>query len=248
MPTGPVPCALPAASSSPVEAGRRRLRSACSMNNLDPDVAEDPDRPRRLRGHGRAARSWEAFDAIVATLRSAGRRRDAARAVGQAGRRLPHPRPGAARPDRELEPRAAVGDWDTFRRLEAEGLTMYGQMTAGSLDLHRHPGHRAGHLRDVRCRRARPLRRRSLRGRFVLTAGWAGWRRPAARGRDERRRRLIVDVDAAPPRSPHPRRATSDLARARPRQRAARDRGGAGAGDGRSVGLVGDCGRGASRS
>ena len=47
-----------------------------------------------------------------------------------------------------------VGDWATwpeFRRLERLGLTMYGQMTAGLVDLHRHPGHPAGHLRDVRA-------------------------------------------------------------------------------------------------
>ena len=59
------------------------------MNNLDPEVAENPDALVVYGGTGRAARSWEAFDAIVRELRAPRRRRDAPRPVGQAGRRLP---------------------------------------------------------------------------------------------------------------------------------------------------------------
>ena len=88
----------------PQEAAMRML-----MNNLDPDVAERPDDLVVYGGTGRAARSWEAFDALVRTLRSARRRRDDAGPVRQAGRRVPHARVGAARADRELEPRAGVG-------------------------------------------------------------------------------------------------------------------------------------------
>ena len=62
------------------------------MNNLDPEVAEKPEELVVYGGIGRAARDWESFDRIVATLQAARGRRDAAGAVGQAGRRLPHPR------------------------------------------------------------------------------------------------------------------------------------------------------------
>ena len=62
------------------------------MNNLDPDVAERPDDLVVYGGTGRAARSWEAFDAIVATLRESRGRRDAARAERKAGRGVSHAR------------------------------------------------------------------------------------------------------------------------------------------------------------
>ncbi len=61
------------------------------MNNLDPDVAERPEELVVYGGIGRAARDWESFDRIVATLQAAGSRPDPAGAVGQAGGRLPHP-------------------------------------------------------------------------------------------------------------------------------------------------------------
>ena len=103
------------------------------MNNLDPEVAEDPDDLVVYGGTGRAARSWEAFDAIVRELRAPRRRRDAARPVRQAGRRLPDARLGAARADRQLEPRRPAGrPGSTSASSSAQGLMMYGQMTAGS--------------------------------------------------------------------------------------------------------------------
>ena len=79
------------------------------MNNLDPDVAEKPGELVVYGGIGRAARDWESFDRIVAALKSARRRRDAARAVGQAGRRVPHACGCAARAHRQFEPRARTG-------------------------------------------------------------------------------------------------------------------------------------------
>ena len=88
----------------PQEAAMRML-----MNNLDPDVAEHPDELVVYGGTGRAARSWDAFDAIVANLRTLRGRRDAAGAVRQARRALPDPRVVAARADRQLEPRPRVG-------------------------------------------------------------------------------------------------------------------------------------------
>ena len=102
------------------------------MNNLDPEVAERPDDLVVYGGTGRAARSWEAFDAIVETLRDL---EDDETLLVQSGKPV-----GVLRTD-EWAPRVLlansnlVGDWATwpeFRRLEAEGLTMYGQMTAGS--------------------------------------------------------------------------------------------------------------------
>jgi urocanate hydratase len=102
------------------------------MNNLDPEVAEHPDDLVVYGGTGRAARNWEAFDAIVRTLRTL--ENDETMLV-QSGKPV-----GVFR-THEWSPRVLiansnlVGDWanwEQFRKLEAEGLMMYGQMTAGS--------------------------------------------------------------------------------------------------------------------
>src|SRR5438105_13584544 len=111
----------------PQEAALRML-----MNNLDPDVAERPDDLVVYGGTGRAARSWEAFDAIVRSLRSLA---DDETLLVQSGKPV-----GVFR-THEWAPRVLIANsnlvpewatWDEFRRLEALGLTMYGQMTAGS--------------------------------------------------------------------------------------------------------------------
>src|ERR1700737_4262664 len=102
------------------------------MNNLDPDVAERPDDLVVYGGTGRAARSWECFDAIVATLRAL---RDDETLLVQSGKPV-----GVAR-THEMAPRVLIANsmlvpqwatWEQFWELEAAGLTMYGQMTAGS--------------------------------------------------------------------------------------------------------------------
>src|SRR3954462_4960614 len=102
------------------------------MNNLDPDVAERPDELVVYGGTGKAARSWDAFDAIVSALRAL--ENDETLLV-QSGK------PVAVFRTHAMAPRVLIAnsllvpewaDWETFRRLEAEGLTMYGQMTAGS--------------------------------------------------------------------------------------------------------------------
>jgi urocanate hydratase len=102
------------------------------MNNLDPDVAERPQDLVVYGGTGKAARSWEAFDAIVRTLRTLGN--DETMLV-QSGKPV-----GVFR-THEMAPRVLISNsmlvpkwatWDTFRELEHAGLTMYGQMTAGS--------------------------------------------------------------------------------------------------------------------
>ena len=102
------------------------------MNNLDDEVAEDPQSLVVYGGIGRAARNWQCFDAIVATLE---RLEDNQTLLVQSGKPV-----GVFR-THEWAPRVLLansnlvpewGNWDEFRRLEAMGLTMYGQMTAGS--------------------------------------------------------------------------------------------------------------------
>jgi len=111
----------------PQEAALRML-----MNNVDPEVAERPQDLVVYGGTGRAARSWEAFDAIVASLRAL---EDDETLLVQSGK------PVAVFRTHEWAPRVLIANsnlvpdwatWDEFRRLEALGLTMYGQMTAGS--------------------------------------------------------------------------------------------------------------------
>jgi urocanate hydratase len=111
----------------PQEAALRML-----MNNLDPDVAEDPANLVVYGGTGRAARSWEAFDAIVRSLQSL---------EGDETLLVQSGKPVGVFRTHEWAPRVLIANsnlvpdwasWDEFRRLEALGLTMYGQMTAGS--------------------------------------------------------------------------------------------------------------------
>ena len=102
------------------------------MNNLDPEVAERPEDLVVYGGSGRAARSWEAFDAIVATLRQLGHDETL---VVQSGKPVAVFRTHANAPrvliaNANLVPKWAT--WENFRDLEDRGLTMYGQMTAGS--------------------------------------------------------------------------------------------------------------------
>ncbi|WP_226346758.1 urocanate hydratase [Agilicoccus flavus] len=102
------------------------------MNNLDPEVAERPDDLVVYGGTGRAARSWEAFDAIVRTLRGMD---DDETLLVQSGKPVGVFRTNVWAPRVLIANSNLVGDWATwpeFRKLEAEGLMMYGQMTAGS--------------------------------------------------------------------------------------------------------------------
>ena len=102
------------------------------MNNLDPDVAERPDDLVVYGGTGRAARDWRAFDAMVRTLTAL--REDETMLV-QSGKPVGVVRTHEWAPRVLIANSNLVGDWATwpeFRRLEALGLTMYGQMTAGS--------------------------------------------------------------------------------------------------------------------
>src|SRR6058998_1533764 len=102
------------------------------MNNLDPDVAENPDQLVVYGGTGRAARSWEAFDAIVRSLREL--ENDETLLV-QSGKPVGKFRTHDEAPRVLIANSNLVGQWNNypeFNRLERMGLTMYGQMTAGS--------------------------------------------------------------------------------------------------------------------
>src|SRR3954466_1603221 len=101
-------------------------------NNLDPDVAERPEDLVVYGGTGKAARDWASFDAIARTLRTL---KDDETLLVQSGRPVGVLRTHEWAPRVLLANSNLVGDWATweeFRRLEALGLTMYGQMTAGS--------------------------------------------------------------------------------------------------------------------
>jgi urocanate hydratase len=131
-PAGPRPVRAPrgprtSARGWPQEAALRMLQ-----NNLDPEVAEHPDELVVYGGTGKAARDWRSFDAIVRTLTAL---RDDETLLVQSGR------PVGVMTTHEWAPRVLIANsnlvpdwatWDEFRRLEQAGLTMYGQMTAGS--------------------------------------------------------------------------------------------------------------------
>jgi urocanate hydratase len=102
------------------------------MNNLDPDVAEDPDRLVVYGGTGRAARSWEAYEAIVRSLQTLDRSETL---LVQSGKPVGTFRTHDEAPRVLIANSNLVGQWSNyteFNRLERLGLTMYGQMTAGS--------------------------------------------------------------------------------------------------------------------
>src|SRR6201988_3190772 len=143
------------------------------MNNLDPEVAEDPERLVVYGGSGKAARSWEACDRIVNALHKL--ENDETLLV-QSGKPV-----GVIR-THELAPRVLIANsllvpkwatWEEFRRLEQMGLTMYGQMTAGSWIYIGSQGILQGTYETfAAC--ARQHFGGSLAGRLVVTAGLGG--------------------------------------------------------------------------
>ena len=143
------------------------------MNNLDPEVAERPDELIVYGGTGRAARNWACFDAIVRSLRSLGNEETLLVQSGKpVGVFASHPdAPRVLITNSMLVP--AWATWDEFRRLEALGLTMYGQMTAGSWIYIGTQGIVQGTY-ETFAALARQHFGGSLRGRLVLTAGLGG--------------------------------------------------------------------------
>ena len=167
------------------------------MNNLDPEVAERPDDLVVYGGTGRAARSWEAFDAIVASLRSLGN--DETLLV-QSGK------PVGVFKTHEDAPRVLIAnanlvgrwaDWENFRKLEAKGLIMYGQMTAGSWIYIGTQGILQGTYETFGAV-ARTHFDGDLSGRIVLTGGLGGMggAQPLAATMNGAAC-LVVEVDAA---------------------------------------------------
>ncbi|WBB58949.1 urocanate hydratase [Streptomyces sp. WMMC500] len=129
---GPRPVRAPRGTRLSARGWQQEAALRMLQNNLDPEVAEHPDKLVVYGGSGKAARDWDSFDAMVRTLTTLGP--DETMLV-QSGR------PVGVLQTHEWAPRVLiansnlVGDWATweeFRRLEALGLTMYGQMTAGS--------------------------------------------------------------------------------------------------------------------
>src|SRR5262245_47790630 len=143
------------------------------MNNLDPEVAERHDDLVVYGGTGRAARSWPAFDAICATLRTLG---DDQTLLIQSGK------PVGVFTTHEDAPRVLIANsnlvgrwanWDVFRDLERRGLIMYGQMTAGSWIYIGTQGILQGTYETFGAV-ARQHFGGSLKGRLVVTGGLGG--------------------------------------------------------------------------
>ncbi len=150
------------------------------MNNLDPENAERPEDLVVYGGTGKAARSWEAYDALVATLRDL---EDDETMLVQSGKPVGVMKTHAWAPRVLIANSNLVGDWanwEEFRRLEDLGLTMYGQMTAGSWIYIGTQGILQGTFETFaavadKCRLpAASGRRRSLAGTITVTAGLGG--------------------------------------------------------------------------
>ncbi len=143
------------------------------MNNLDPDVAEDPDQLIVYGGAGKAARNWECYEAIVRTLR---RLENDETLLVQSGKpvgvfRTHEEAPRVLIANAHLVPKWAT--WDEFRRLDDLDLTMYGQMTAGSWIYIGTQGILQGTYETfAEC--ARQHFGGSLSGRLLVTAGLGG--------------------------------------------------------------------------
>ena len=166
------------------------------MNNLDPYVAERPDELIVNGGSGKAARNWDAFDAIVRSLTSL--EHDETLLV-QPGKPVGifHTHPGA--PPRVLMSNAmlvpAWATWETFRDLEHKGLTMFGQMTAGSWIYIGSQGILQG-TSETLAAVARKHFAGSLTGRVVVTAGIGGMggAQPLAASMNDAAA-LVIEVD-----------------------------------------------------
>ena len=152
----------------PQEAALRML-----MNNLDPDVAENPRELIVYGGTGKAARNWECYHAIVKSLKALANDETL---IVQSGK------PVAVFRTHEEAPRVLIANalivpkwatWDEFRRLEAMGLTMYGQMTAGSWIYIGSQGILQGTYETLAAVGRRHFGG-SLKGKLVLTAGLGG--------------------------------------------------------------------------
>ena len=144
------------------------------MNNLDAEVAERPEELVVYGGIGRAARDWESFDKIVATLKRLEDDETPARAIGQACRRVQDACGCAARADRQFESGAALGELGHVSGTRSQGADDVRPDDGRLVDLYRQPGHRAGHLRDLRRDGPAAIIGGDLKGKWILTAGLGG--------------------------------------------------------------------------
>jgi urocanate hydratase len=210
------------------------------MNNLDPEVAERPEDLVVYGGTGRAARSWEAFDAIVRTLREL---EDDETLLVQSGKpvavfRTHRGAPRVLIANSNLVPRWAT--WENFRELERLGLTMYGQMTAGSWIYIGTQGILQGTFETFAAVGNEHFGG-SLKGTWTLTGGMGGMggAQPLAVTMNEGAV-LVVDVDASRIRrrveTRYCDRMTHDLDEALAWVLDAKEKG-----EALSVGLVGNC-------
>ncbi len=172
-PSGPRVVRAPRGTQLSCKGWQQEAALRMLMNNLDPEVAERPDDLVVYGGSGKAARNWECFDAIVRSLRSL--ENDETLLV-QSGKPVGifRTHPGAPRvliANANLVPHWA--NWDEFRRLEAEGLTMYGQMTAGSWIYIGTQGIVQGTY-ETFAEAARQRFGGTLKGTLTLTAGLGG--------------------------------------------------------------------------
>ncbi len=208
--SGPRPVRAPRGTTLTARGWQQEAALRMLQNNLDPEVAEHPDELVVYGGSGKAARDWNSFDAMVRTLTTL---KDDETMLVQSGR------PVGVMQTHEWAPRVLiansnlVGDWATweeFRKLEAMGLTMYGQMTAGSWIYIGTQGILQGTYETFAAVAAKKFGG-TLAGHHHADrrARWHG--RSAAAGRhDERRRRDLhrrrLLPDRPPDRAPVPRR------------------------------------------
>jgi urocanate hydratase len=172
-PAGPRPVRAPRGSAISCRGWQQEAALRMLMNNLDPEVAERPAELVVYGGSGRAARNWECFEAIVATLRRLG---DDETLLVQSGKPVAVFRSHPEAPRVLIANSLLVPHWataDEFRRLEGLGLTMYGQMTAGSWIYIGTQGILQGTYETLaEC--ARQHFGGSLAGRLAVTAGLGG--------------------------------------------------------------------------
>src|SRR5215207_2687584 len=171
--SGPRPVRAPRGTQLSTRGWQQEAVLRILMNNLDPEVAEDPDHLVVYGGTGRAARSWQAYEAIVRELR---RLADDETLLIQSGKPVGVFRTHPWAPRVLIANSNLVGRWATwahFRELEREGLMMYGQMTAGSWIYIGTQGILQGTY-ETFAELARQHFGGTLRGRVTLTAGLGG--------------------------------------------------------------------------
>ena len=191
MTAGARPVRAPRGSALSCGSWQTEAPLRCLMNNLDPEVAENPDDAGGLRRH----RTRGALLGVLRRHRGepsfASRRRDPPRAVGQTRRRGANPRARPARAHRQLAAGTALGHVGGLLAAREHGPDHVRADDRGIVDLHRHPGHPPGHLRDVRGRRAEAFRWQPPGpSRADVGSRRHGWR-AAARHHDERRSRAV---------------------------------------------------------